>query len=101
MTCNIQITIVIIGGMGNLLGSALAAAFLVLLPEGLRFIGMPNEFRMSAITTLNPLIISGFPSTIVTPLPTCVWSFPSAASIKPIMKSVLIASTILAAAGGA
>ena len=37
------LSIVIIGGMGNLWGSALAAAFLVLLPEGLRFVGMPDN----------------------------------------------------------
>ena len=63
------------------------------------FISTPNQVRVSALTTLNPLIVSGFPSTIVTPLPTCVWSFPSASAIKPLMKSVLMASTLLAAAG--
>lgn len=36
------LSIVIIGGMRNLWGSAIAAAFLVLLPEVLRFVGMPN-----------------------------------------------------------
>jgi branched-chain amino acid transport system permease protein len=36
------LSIVIIGGMQNLWGSVLAAAFLVLLPEALRFVGMPN-----------------------------------------------------------
>lgn len=36
------LSIVIIGGMRNLLKIALAAAFLVLLPEALRFVGMPN-----------------------------------------------------------
>jgi len=35
--------IVIIGGMRSLLGAALAAAFLVILPEALRFVGMPNN----------------------------------------------------------
>jgi branched-chain amino acid transport system permease protein len=35
------LSIVIIGGMGSLRGSLLAAALLVLLPEGLRFIGIP------------------------------------------------------------
>ena len=34
---------VIIGGLGNLTGSFLASAFLVLLPEGLRFVGMPDS----------------------------------------------------------
>lgn len=37
------LSIVIIGGMGNLLGSFLASAFMILLPEGLRFVGMPNS----------------------------------------------------------
>jgi branched-chain amino acid transport system permease protein len=37
------ISIVIIGGAGNLKGSILGAAFLVALPELLRFIGLPNS----------------------------------------------------------
>jgi branched-chain amino acid transport system permease protein len=37
------LSIVIIGGMRNLWGSIVAAAFLVLLPEALRFVGMPNS----------------------------------------------------------
>ncbi len=37
------LSIVIIGGMGNLTGSFLAAAFMILLPEMLRFVGMPNN----------------------------------------------------------
>lgn len=37
------LSIVIIGGMRNLWGSAVAAAVLVILPEALRFIGMPNS----------------------------------------------------------
>lgn len=37
------LSIVIIGGMRNLLKIALAAVFLVLLPEALRFVGMPNS----------------------------------------------------------
>lgn len=36
------LSIVIIGGMQNLWGSVIAAIFLVLLPEALRFVGMPN-----------------------------------------------------------
>jgi len=36
------LSIVIIGGMRNLWGSVIAAAFLVFLPEILRFVGMPN-----------------------------------------------------------
>lgn len=37
------LSIVIIGGMGNLKGSFFAAAFMILLPEALRFVGMPNN----------------------------------------------------------
>lgn len=37
------LSIVIIGGMRNLWGSAIAAAVLIVLPEILRFIGMPNN----------------------------------------------------------
>lgn len=37
------LSIVIIGGMGNLTGSFCAAAFMVLLPEVLRFVGMPDS----------------------------------------------------------
>jgi branched-chain amino acid transport system permease protein len=36
------LSIVIIGGLRNLWGSVAAAAFLVFLPEALRFVGMPN-----------------------------------------------------------
>lgn len=37
------LSIVIIGGMGYLTGSFLASAFMILLPEILRFVGMPNN----------------------------------------------------------
>ena len=37
------LSIVIIGGMRNLWGSAIAAAILVILPEALRFIGIPSN----------------------------------------------------------
>ena len=37
------LSIVIIGGMRNLWGSAIAAAVLVILPEVLRFVGMPSD----------------------------------------------------------
>ena len=37
------LSIVIIGGLGNLSGSFFASAFLVLLPEALRFVGMPDS----------------------------------------------------------
>lgn len=37
------LAIVILGGLSNLKGSLLGALFLILLPEVLRFVGMPNE----------------------------------------------------------
>jgi len=37
------LSIVIIGGMRNLWGSVVTSAFLVLLPEALRFVGMPSS----------------------------------------------------------
>jgi branched-chain amino acid transport system permease protein len=37
------LSVVIIGGMRNLWGSVFAAAFLVFLPEVLRFVGLPNS----------------------------------------------------------
>jgi len=61
----------------------------------------PHQVRLAGLTTLNPLITSGFASTIVTPLPTTVWSLPTAAMIKPLLKDILIMGTILAAAGSA
>ena len=36
------ISIIIIGGMGNLWGSLAAAAFMILVPETLRFVGLPS-----------------------------------------------------------
>jgi len=59
----------------------------------------PHQIRIAGLTTLNPLITSGFASTIVTPIPTCVHALPTASIIKPILKDVLVAGTILAAAG--
>jgi len=59
----------------------------------------PHQVRIAGMTTLNPLITSGFPSTIVTPIPTTVWAIPTAGMIKPILKDVLIMGTLVAAAG--
>lgn len=59
----------------------------------------PHQIRLSGLTTLNPLITSGFPSTIVTPIPTTVWSLPAAAAIQPLLKDVIIMSTLVAAMG--
>jgi branched-chain amino acid transport system permease protein len=37
------LAIIIIGGMGNLWGCLAAAAFMILLPEALRFVGLPSH----------------------------------------------------------
>ena len=37
------LAIVILGGLSNLKGSLLGALFLILLPEALRFVGLPND----------------------------------------------------------
>ncbi len=36
------LSIIIVGGMGNLWGSLAAAAFMILVPEALRFVGLPG-----------------------------------------------------------
>lgn len=59
----------------------------------------PHQIRLSGLTTLNPLITSGFASTIVTPIPTTVWALPTAGAIKPILKDILVMGTLLAAVG--
>jgi len=51
------LSIVIIGGLGNLTGSFLAAAFLVLLPEALRFIGMPDSIAANMRQIIYGLIL--------------------------------------------
>lgn len=51
------LSIVIIGGMGNLTGSLLAAAFLVLLPEALRFVGMPDSIAANMRQIIYGLIL--------------------------------------------
>ena len=59
----------------------------------------PHQIKISGISTFNPLITSGFPSTIVTPIPTCVWSLPAAAAIQPLLKDVTIMATLVSAMG--
>jgi len=59
----------------------------------------PHQIRLSGLTTLNPLITSGFASTIVTPIPTTLWALPTASAIKPLMKDMLVMGTLLAAVG--
>lgn len=51
------LSIVIIGGLGNLTGSILAAAFLVLLPEALRFVGMPDSIAANMRQIIYGLIL--------------------------------------------
>ncbi len=51
------LSIVIIGGLGNLTGSFIAAAFLVLLPEALRFIGMPDSIAANMQQIIYGLIL--------------------------------------------
>lgn len=51
------LSIVIIGGLGNLKGSFLAAAFLVLLPEALRFVGMPDSVAANMRQIIYGLIL--------------------------------------------
>jgi branched-chain amino acid transport system permease protein len=51
------LSIVIIGGLGSLKGSFFAAAFLVLLPEALRFIGMPDNIAANLRQIIYGLIL--------------------------------------------
>lgn len=51
------LSIVIIGGLGNLTGSFLASAFLVLLPEALRFVGMPDSIAANMRQIIYGLIL--------------------------------------------
>lgn len=51
------LSIVIIGGFGNLTGSLLASAFLVLLPELLRFVGMPDNIAANMRQIIYGLIL--------------------------------------------
>lgn len=51
------LSIVIIGGMRNLWGIIIAAAFLILLPEALRFIGLPNSIAANLRQIIYGLIL--------------------------------------------
>lgn len=51
------LSIAIIGGLGNLTGSFLAATFLVLLPEALRFVGMPDTIAANMRQIIYGLIL--------------------------------------------
>lgn len=60
---------------------------------------IPSQVRLAGITTLNPLLTSCFPSTIVTPIPTTIWSLPAASAIQPLLKDVTIMATLVSAMG--
>jgi branched-chain amino acid transport system permease protein len=51
------LSIVIIGGMRNLWGILLAATFLVLLPEALRFVGLPNNIAANVRQIIYGIIL--------------------------------------------
>jgi hypothetical protein len=59
------------------------------------FVAQPNEIRIGGMMTLNPLLMSGFPSTIVTQIPTLKWSLPSGQMLGPIAKDVALMSTLI------
>ena len=52
-----MLSIVIIGGMGNLWGSLLATALVLLVPEGLRFIGLPSAIAANVQQVLYGLAL--------------------------------------------
>ena len=51
------LSIVIIGGMGNLKGSFYASIFMVLLPELLRFVGLPSSVSANLRQIIYGLIL--------------------------------------------
>ena len=53
------LSIVIIGGLGNLKGSFFAAVFMVLLPELLRFVGLPDSIAANMRQIIYGLILIG------------------------------------------
>ena len=53
------LSIVIIGGLGNLKGAVLASAFMVLLPEILRFVGLPDSIAANMRQIIYGLILIG------------------------------------------
>jgi branched-chain amino acid transport system permease protein len=53
------LSIVIIGGLGNLRGAFLASAFMVLLPEILRFVGLPDSIGANMRQIIYGLILVG------------------------------------------
>jgi hypothetical protein len=61
---------------------------------------MPGQVRLGGITTLNPLLISCFPSTIVSPMPTCIFNIPGVQAVKYLQKAVGTMATLVAVCGG-
>lgn len=59
------------------------------------FSAEPHEMRVSGLMTFHPLLMSGFPSTIVTPIPTFQWSLPTAAMLGPIAKDIALMATLI------
>lgn len=53
------LSIVIIGGLGNLKGAFLASSFMVLLPELLRFVGLPDSIGANIRQIIYGLILIG------------------------------------------
>jgi branched-chain amino acid transport system permease protein len=51
------LSIVIIGGMRNLWGSAIAASVLIILPEALRFVGMPSNIAANMRQIIYGLVL--------------------------------------------
>jgi hypothetical protein len=63
------------------------------------FSAQPHEIRIGGIMTLNPLLMTGFASTMVTPIPTFQWSLPVGAMLGPIVKDIALISTLVGALG--
>jgi hypothetical protein len=61
------------------------------------FSAQPHEIRMSGLQTLHPLLLSGFPSTILTPIPVLQWSLPTGAMLGPIVKDIALIATLIGA----
>lgn len=59
------------------------------------FSAQPHEMRVGGLQTFHPLLTSGFPSTIVTPIPVFQWSLPSAAMLGPIAKDVALMAALV------
>lgn len=61
------------------------------------FSAQPHEIKMSGIMNFHPLLLSGFPSTIVTPIPVLQWSLPTGSMLGPIVKDIALIGTLIGA----